>query len=158
MPCGKANIPLPKLLTSLPEASNFRTGSRLAPTQVFVPQRSTPQTLLPSGAISTPAVKPQRRSSGIFTQSAIDRYGLGRLLVGWLSFAPKAIQESAITVAIAPPTIHFVRGSAITLYHFEFRLPGGVLHLGPRTRHSWEVLCCARANFRAPLCESGPSA
>src|SRR5882672_11143882 len=90
MPCGKANIPLPKLLTSLPEASNFRIGSRFEPTQVFEPQRSTAQTLLPSGAISTPAVEPHWRPPGICAQLEMDWYGLGRLFVGWLSCAAYA--------------------------------------------------------------------
>src|ERR1700704_3154517 len=101
MPWGKANIPLPKLLRSLPEVSNFRIGSRLEPTQVLVPQRATAQKLLPSGAISTPAVEPQWRPSGIFAQSLIDWYGLGRLLVGWLSCAAKATPDRASTAAIA---------------------------------------------------------
>src|SRR4030081_1645293 len=114
MPCGKANFPLPKLLMSLPEVSNFRIGSRLEPTQVLVPQRSTAQTLLPSGAISTPAVEPQWRPSGIFAQSLIDWYGLGRLLFGWLICAAKAMPDRTSTAATAPPAIHLVPGCDMT--------------------------------------------
>ena len=67
----------PKLFTSLPEASNFRIGARLDPSQANgrpgcrlfrsgpakVPQRSNTQTLVPSGSTSTPAVDPHVRPS-----------------------------------------------------------------------------------------------
>src|SRR5207247_1408654 len=58
MPCGKMNIPAPKLLTSLPVSSNFRTAGRFDPAQLFAPHRSATQIDLPSGAISTALVAP----------------------------------------------------------------------------------------------------
>ena len=66
MPCGNTIMPAPKLLTSLPAESNFRTdrGRHLRPwrrsQQLFaVPQRSATQTDLPSLSISTALVEPQ---------------------------------------------------------------------------------------------------
>src|ERR1700728_607090 len=77
MPCGKRNIPSPKLLTSFPEASNFRIGGSFFPSQVFAPQRSATQTLLPSRSISTALVDPHVRPSGSLAQFSTVTYGLG---------------------------------------------------------------------------------
>src|SRR5262249_59078151 len=82
IPCGNTNIPAPKLFTSLPEASNLSTGSRVEPRQELAPQRSATQTLAPSGSIQTPAVEPQVLPCGIFAQFSTERDGLGGELVG----------------------------------------------------------------------------
>jgi hypothetical protein len=68
MPCGKINRPSPKALTSLPEASNLRMGGSFLPAQLFAPQRSATQMLLPSRSISTALVEPHVRPSGSFAQ------------------------------------------------------------------------------------------
>ena len=62
--CGLTNIPAPKLFSSLPDASNWKTGLTLAlgPPQVVppapeLPHRSATQ-MVPSGAVVTLAVDP----------------------------------------------------------------------------------------------------
>src|SRR5689334_10061329 len=78
IPCGKMNIPSPKLFTRLPESSNFRIGATLSlPAQEFAPHRSPTQMLLPSRSISTALVDPQVLPSGSFAQPSTVRYGLG---------------------------------------------------------------------------------
>src|SRR5262249_3584995 len=47
-PCGQLIMPAPKLVTNLPEASNFWIGAIFEPSQVFAPHRSNTQTLVPS--------------------------------------------------------------------------------------------------------------
>src|SRR6266540_1391562 len=93
-PCGNMIMPSPNAFTSLPDASNLRTGARLEPSQANgcpgriwlggakAPQRSPTHTLVPSRSMSTAEVEPQMRPSGIFAQFSIDRYGLGSELVG----------------------------------------------------------------------------
>ena len=58
-------MPAPRLLTTLPDASNFRMGATLDPTQSFAPHRSNTHTLVPSRSIVMPAVDPTLRPSGI---------------------------------------------------------------------------------------------
>src|SRR5215510_14604611 len=83
MPCGKMNMPAPKLLTRFPFSSNLRTTGRDEPAQEFAPHRSATQMDLPSGAISTALVDPQFLPSGIFAHPSTVRYGLGRSFIGW---------------------------------------------------------------------------
>src|SRR5215471_16757601 len=77
IPCGKINMPEPKLLTRLPEGSNLSTGSSVLPAQLLAPHRSATQMLLPSRSISTALVDPHILASGSFAQFSIVRYGLG---------------------------------------------------------------------------------
>jgi hypothetical protein len=65
MPWGRTNMPAPKLLTALPDASNFTIGDTFDPTQSFAPHRSNTHTLAPSGSIVIPAVDPTFRPSGM---------------------------------------------------------------------------------------------
>src|SRR5262245_1134624 len=104
MPCGKMNIPSPKLLTSLPDESNLRMAGRFDPTQLFAPHLSPTQMDLPSGSISTALVAPHVLPSGIFAQFSTVAYGLGRSLTGWTLlwvYAPPADIASAATMADA---------------------------------------------------------
>src|SRR5260370_902397 len=57
-PCGQFTLPPPKFTSSLPDGSNFITGSRLEPSQVSAPQRSYTQTLLPSVSMAMPMGAP----------------------------------------------------------------------------------------------------
>src|SRR5260221_1039952 len=93
MPCGKMIRPEPKLLTSFPDSSNFRTGSSVEPRQVFAPQRSPTQIDVPSRSTSTALVAPHVRPSGIVKKFSTVRYGFGRSLVGW---ATDAMEMSAM--------------------------------------------------------------
>jgi hypothetical protein len=58
----------PSAALGFPEASNFRTGGRLDPAQLFAPHRSATQIDFPSRSISTALVDPHVRPSGIFAQ------------------------------------------------------------------------------------------
>src|SRR5262245_58256979 len=78
------NIPSPKLLTSLPDASNLSTTGRFDPAQVFAPHLSATQIDLPSRSISTALVAPHVRPAGIFAQFSTVAYGLGGSLTGWM--------------------------------------------------------------------------
>ena len=112
------NMPAPKLFTSLPDASNFRIGSRFEPSQANgspglnadgganVPHRSASHTLVPSGSISTPAVEPQLRPSGILAQLSMERYGLGAEFVGAMVSAKDSPPTASITVRPKPKTVH----------------------------------------------------
>src|SRR5215470_2164737 len=96
------NIPSPKLLMSLPDASNLRTVGRFDPTQVFAPHLSATQMDLPSGSMSTALVAPHVLPSGIFAQFSTVAYGLGKSLAGWTLpcvYAPPADIASATTMA-----------------------------------------------------------
>src|SRR5215831_12030995 len=98
------NILSPKLLTSLPDASNLRMVGRFDPAQVFAPHLSATQMDLPSGSISTALVAPPALPSGIFAQFSTVAYGLGKSLTGWtLSwvYAPPADIASAATMTDA---------------------------------------------------------
>src|SRR5262249_36289703 len=64
-PCGKIIVPPPKLFTSVPDASNFRIGSSFEFRQVFAPQRSPTQIVLPSLSTPTAPVDPHVRPAGI---------------------------------------------------------------------------------------------
>src|SRR5882724_9016319 len=110
MPCAKMIMPAPKLLTSLPDASNFKIGgaSDILPVArsihpllwgVKPPQRSATQIDLPSLSTSTALVEPHVRPSGSFAQPSIDWYGLGRSLVGFMS--PCANVSAPITASAA---------------------------------------------------------
>src|ERR1044072_8367249 len=95
-PCGNRIRPAPKLLSSLPDASNLRIGSSVDSAQangapglicdggLASPQRSPTHTLVPSGSIATALVDPHFRPSGSCPQFSIERYGLGAELVGAL--------------------------------------------------------------------------
>src|SRR5215510_2711771 len=119
MPWGKANSPLPKENSSLPFVSNFRIGSRSEPTQVFEPQRSIAQTVLPSGAMSTPAVEPHCRPLGSFAQLNTVLYGLGSLLTGSICALPVILTSAAYApamptaAAIATAPTHLNRPASI---------------------------------------------
>src|SRR5690349_17499223 len=95
MPCGNANRPAPNCVTRLPLASNFMIGLSFEPTQPLPPQRSMAHTLLPSGAMATPAVEPHLRPSGSLNQLASATYGLGRSLTGAIGMAPSAAPDTA---------------------------------------------------------------
>src|SRR4029453_16710077 len=87
MPWAKAIMPAPKLLTSLPLASNLSTGSSGdilpdASAHLFSPQRSPTQIDMPSLSTSTALVEPHLRPSGSFNGSLIVSEGLGRSFVG----------------------------------------------------------------------------
>src|SRR5215472_4181482 len=82
--CGLTKSPLPKLLRSLPEVSNSRTGSsgepkQLVPREPKEPQRSMAQ-ILPFGPTAIPAVDPHFLPAGNWPQLTPARYGLGRSL------------------------------------------------------------------------------
>src|SRR5262249_6950458 len=70
MPCANAIMPAPKLFTSLPDASNFRTGSSgdilpvAGSAQLLAPHRSATQIDFPSLSMSTALVDPQVRPAG----------------------------------------------------------------------------------------------
>src|SRR5215468_6265778 len=106
------NIPSPKFLTSLPDASNLRMVGRFDPTQVFAPHLSATQMDLPSGSISTALVAPHSLPSGIFAQFSTVAYGLGKSLTGWTLpwvYAPPANIASAARMA----------GASVSLTRFE---------------------------------------
>ena len=112
-PCGKIIRPEPKLLTSVPDASNFKTGSSVEPRQVFAPHRSPTQIDLPSRSTSTALRDPHFRPSGILKKPAIVRYGFGKSLVGCCAESATAAattraartggSRTAPTVAIPSP-------------------------------------------------------
>src|SRR6195952_2185621 len=125
-PCGNTNSPAPNFLTSLPEASNFRIGSRLEPSQLktspsricdggmkpCAPQRSATQMLLPSRSMPTPAVEPQMRPSGISPQRSMVRYGLGAELVGLVwARAWVAVLRAKAAAAMAAIRVNFISAS-----------------------------------------------
>src|ERR1035437_943743 len=77
-------------------------GSRFEPTQLFCPQRSATQMLVPSLSISTALVEPHARPSGSFAHPSIVWYGLGALLVGCALACARATtpdERSAATAA-----------------------------------------------------------
>src|SRR6266446_2080736 len=76
MPCGNTNMPPPKLLSNLPDASNFRIDGRLDPAHELAPQRSATHTF-PSRSISTALVDPHVLSESLNQFSTV-RYGLGK--------------------------------------------------------------------------------
>src|SRR6266568_1872617 len=84
MPCGDTIMPAPKLLRSLPDASNLRIGSTVGESRhaLLPPHRSATQTLLPSLSMSTALSDPHVRPSGSFAQFSTVRYGFGASLVG----------------------------------------------------------------------------
>ena len=68
----------PKCVTSLPVASNLSTGSRVEPTQLFVPQRSATQMLCPSLSIVDGARRAPRAPLG-HLRPVLDRLiGIGQ--------------------------------------------------------------------------------
>src|SRR5688500_5436834 len=100
-------MPAPKLLTSLPEASNFRIGSTFPSKQLCVrsralvaPQRSPTQSLAPPLSASTPLTAPHIRPSGNIAQPSIIRYGLayefGSALVWTQARAPVSAPATTI--------------------------------------------------------------
>src|SRR4051812_19053884 len=111
MPCGNANMPAPNCATRFPLASNFMIGFSLESTQPLPPQRSTAHTLLPSGAMATPAVEPHLRPSGSLNQLAFASYGFGKSLTGAIGMAPSAAPDT--TAAKTLPAAHFVQACDI---------------------------------------------
>src|SRR4051812_13231507 len=97
-------MPAPKLLTSLPVASNFMTGSRgenapfAASQQRELPlQRSATQIDLPSLSTSTALSDPHTRPSGSFAHPSIVWYGLGKSFTGCVAVWPAATTSAAVT-------------------------------------------------------------
>src|SRR6266511_4960923 len=88
MPCGKTNIPAPKLLTSLPDASKWKTVSNfdispfVASQHELALQRSATQMVRPSLSMSTALVEPHVWPSGSLKMFPAVSYGFGRSLVG----------------------------------------------------------------------------
>src|SRR5947207_5986709 len=93
MPCGKISRPAPKLFTSLPVESNFKTLGRSdilpvvrsrheLPVGVNGPQRSATQIDLPSLSTSTALVDPHVRPSGSLAPPSMRCYGFGASVVG----------------------------------------------------------------------------
>src|SRR5580658_3989809 len=70
-------MPEPKLFTSLPEGSNFSTGSSVLPAQLLAPHLSATHMLRPSRSISTALVEPHIRPAGSWAQFSTVRYGFG---------------------------------------------------------------------------------
>src|SRR5882672_9184305 len=136
MPWGNMNIPPPKLLTSLPDASNLRMVGRFDPTQVFAPHLSATQMDLPSGSISTALVAPHALSSGIFAQFSTVAYGLGRSLTGWTLpwvYAPPANIASAATIAGASMNL--------TRHECDITIPPLMLCRSPAPNHRAQWPC-----------------
>ena len=77
IPCGKMNMPAPKLLTIWPDSSNFMITStfEIVPVcafkQEFAPQRSATHRLLPSLSMATALVDPQTRPAGSFANPSM---------------------------------------------------------------------------------------
>src|SRR5262245_19515347 len=124
MPCAKAIIPLPKLLTRLPELSNFSTESKsdilpvAGSAQLLTPHRSATQIDLPSLSISTALVDPHVRPSGSLAQPSMLWYGFGASLVGAIAAVcpDVAVPDAATAATTAPKAANFAhRASAITL-------------------------------------------
>ena len=71
-------MPAPRLLTRLPDASNFTSGATVGDfSHVVEPHRSNAQRLRPSRSMSMPAVEPMLRPCGILKKPSTWRYGLG---------------------------------------------------------------------------------
>jgi hypothetical protein len=121
IPCGHLTMPLPKLVTTLPEASNLMTGSRsvrCTHAPMLPPQRSATQTLVPSRSIATALVDPQIRPLGSLAQSAVVRYGFGRSLVGVISGVPPTWEAAGTTPrprrrTISAPATRGARGALV---------------------------------------------
>src|ERR1700677_574056 len=112
MPCGNRIRPSPKAFTSLPEASNLRTGGSFLPAQLLTPQRSATQILLPSRSTSTALVDPHILPSGSFAQFSMVTYGLGCEfgVASVCAQAKAAIQRAELTSSVTrfgvPMTIY----------------------------------------------------
>src|SRR6516165_877544 len=87
MPCGKTNIPAPKLFTSLPLGSNSSTAGRSEFTQ-FPPQRSKAQMRLPSRSGVTAMTPPQWRPSGSWPKLTPPHRGSADRSKAWLCSLP----------------------------------------------------------------------
>src|SRR5690348_11949763 len=94
MPCGNTNMPSPKLLSNLPDASNFRIDGRLDPAHELAPHRSATHRL-PSRSTSTALVDPHILPSGSLNQLSTVRYGLGKSACAYPMATPA---RQAITV------------------------------------------------------------
>src|SRR5271169_418691 len=124
--CGKRSVPAPKLLSSLPEASNSSTGASALSAQELAPQRSATQ-MWPSRSRSTALVEPQARPSGILKKFSMVRYGFGCELgaaPGWARAAARAMIGTAASAArrftmgmTAPPDtlFHSAGGACFSL-------------------------------------------
>src|SRR5262249_30518974 len=66
------------------------------------PQRSPTHTLVPSGSMPTALVDPQVRPSGSWPQFSMERYGLGRALVGgvWANDGLESVTIAMAEIAI----------------------------------------------------------
>src|ERR1041384_328230 len=96
--CGNTKRPAPKLCTSRPDGSNFRTGARLEPAQVLSPQRSNTHTL-PLRSTSTALVEPQGRLS--FAQPCSAEYDVRSSGARAEGVGPAHADMSATSVAHA---------------------------------------------------------
>src|SRR6202521_5315118 len=99
------NMPAPKLLSSLPDGSNSRTGARSEPVQELTPHLSATQRW-PLGATNTALVDPMVLPSGSVNQCSTVRYGLGCEL-GWAyALLSAAINVTSATTSATMPDFH----------------------------------------------------
>src|SRR5271166_421987 len=89
MPCGKTNIPAPKLLISLPLGSNSSTAGRSELRQL-PPHRSKAQMLRPSRSGVTAITPPHWRPSGNWPNLTPAAWGLGKSIDGTAAFSAAA--------------------------------------------------------------------
>ncbi len=101
IPCGKTNMPAPKLASSLPDGSKCRIGDRFELEQVSPPQRSKTQTLLPSRSIATAVVPPHARPAGSWPNDVAAPNGSGRSMLGWVASCARAAPVVAPATAMA---------------------------------------------------------
>src|SRR5262245_45353357 len=123
MPCGNTNMPAPKLRTSLPDSSNFKTTSSgenvpaaRSVRQLLAPQRSATQMDLPSLSMSTALVEPHARPSGILAHPSMVWNGLGAVLVGsiWV-WALDTSVSSTTAPADVSPNVRFLITAPVSL-------------------------------------------
>src|SRR5580704_14975621 len=95
MPCGKTNIPAPRLFRRLPERSNSRIGARFESAQLLAPHLSKTHKL-PLGSMEIVFVEPMVLPAGSLAQTSPARYGLDKKLVG-------SAPDCALTVTLGTP-------------------------------------------------------
>src|SRR5580704_10830940 len=102
MPCGNANIPEPKLISSFPDASKCNTGG-LSDLRQSPPQRSKAQMLLPSIPGATAMTPPHGWLAGNSPNLMPGAYGLGSSIDGIPAgvSAPTGVKPIAINAAMA---------------------------------------------------------
>src|SRR5471030_894680 len=145
------NMPAPKLLSSLPDGSNSRTGARSEPPHELTPHLSATQ-MWPPGATNTALVDPMVLPSGSVNQRSTVRYGFGCELAWAYAQLSAAINATSATMTdfhmTAPPErlIILQRGA----------IAGAIAGLTPLTithtiRPSFRELC------PTPIEENSPS-